>query len=240
MKILSISHIYNEGLYLEDNYNYLKSQGVDHFLYVDNMSNDNGAELIKNQDVTITKFDTNGAFHLIELQTELIRITHQLKPDWVIYTDPDLYYTYEGTIKEEIEKAESKECNQISTMCWGALNTGEDFKLPLRKHFFYGVHWKPIIRLSKYHKSLYANGDNLFLNNHHVYNSNGIVINYGGCKTKIDQDEKLNRINRARKQGQRKGIGTHYVKYQAKGYKWDQKELQDLRKIELLKKLIDS
>ncbi len=187
-----------------------------------------------------SKSNTRGSFHVIDLQTEMMRLTHILKPDWVIYTDPDLYYTYEGTIREEIEKAEYNGYNQISTMCWGALNTGEEMKLPLRKHFFWGVPWKPITRLSKYNSSLFANGDNLFINNPIVYESNGITINYGGCKTAIDQDEKLNRINKARKQGQRAGIGVHYAKYQAKGYLWDQKELQDLRKVELLKKLIDS
>ncbi len=235
MNILSISHIYNEGLYLEDSYNYLKSQGVDQFLYIDNMSVDK-----YDVEAIFSKYDTRGSFHLIDLQTEMIRLTHILKPDWVIYTDPDLYYTYEGTIREEIEKAEYNGYNQISTMCWGALNTGEEMKLPLRKHFFWGVPWKPITRLSKYNSSLLANGDNLFINNPIVYESNGITINYGGCKTAIDQDEKLNRINKARKQGQRNGIGVHYAKYQAKGYLWDQKELQDLRTEPLLKKLIDS
>lgn len=235
MKILSISHIYNEALYLEDSYNYLKSQGVNQFLYIDNMSSDK-----YNVEAIFSKYDTRGSFHLIDLQTEMIRLTHILKPDWVIYTDPDLFYTYEGTIREEIEKAEHNGYNQISTMCWGALNTGEEMKLPLRKHFFWGVPWKPITRLSKYYSNLFANGDNLFINNPIVYESNGITINYGGCKTAIDQDEKLNRINKARKQGQRNGIGVHYAKYQAKGYLWDQKKLQDLRKVELLKKLIDS
>ena len=235
MNILSISHIYNEGLYIEDSYNYLKSQGVNQFLYIDNMSVDK-----YDVEAIFSKYDTRGSFHLIDLQTEMMRLTHILKPDWVIYTDPDLYYTYEGTIREEIEKAEYNGYNQISTMCWGALNTGEEMKLPLRKHFFWGVPWKPITRLSKYNSSLFANGDNLFINNPIVYESNGITINYGGCKTAIDQDEKLNRINKARKQGQRAGIGVHYAKYQAKGYLWDQKELQDLRKVELLKKLIDS
>jgi len=241
MNILSISHIYNEALYLEDSYNYLKSQGVNKFLYVDNMSSDKGAELInKNLDVTVTKFDTKGSFHLIDLQTEVIRLVHQIKPDWVIYTDPDLFYIYDGTIKEEIVKAESKGYNQISTMCWGGLNTGEEMKLPLRKHFFYGVPWKPIIRLSKYDKTLKADGDNLLVHNEKVFESEGIVINYGGCKTAIDQDEKLNRINKARRQGQRAGIGVHYAKYKALGYKWEQGELQDLRNVKLLKKLIDS
>lgn len=238
MNILSISHIYNEALYLEDSYNYLKNIGVNQFLYVDNMSTDNTSDILdKYHDVIRTYFDTKGSFHLLNLQAEMIRLVHKIKPDWVIYTDPDLFYVFDSTIEEEIYKA--KGFNQISTMCWGALNTGEDVKLPLRKHFYYGVPWKPIVRLSKYDKSLRSDGDNLFINCPEVYESNGIVINYGGCKTAIDQDEKLNRINKARKQGQREGIGKHYIKYQSKGYKWDQKELQDLREDKLLNKLIE-
>lgn len=235
MNILSISHIYNEGLYLEDNYNYLKSQGISQFLYIDNMS-------VDKYDVKaiFSKYDTRSSFHLLDLQKEMIRITHILKPDWVVYTAPDLYYTFEGTIREEIEKAEYHGYNQINAMCWGALNTGEEMKLPLRKHFFYGVPWTEITLISKYDSSLFANGDNLFIDDPNVYESDGIIINYGGCKTAIDQDIKLNRINKAREQGQRATIGTHYAKYQAKGYKWGKEELKDLREVELLKKLIDS
>lgn len=240
MNILSMSHIFNEALYLEDSYDYLKSQGVNKFLYIDNMSTDNTQSMLGyKSNITCSKFDTQGSFHLRNLQDEMMRIVHKIKPDWVIYTDPDLFYVYDGTIKEEIEKAEAEGCNQISTMCWGGLNTGEKVELPLRKHFFYGVPWKPIIRLTKYNKSLKANGDNLMVNNSQVYASNGVVINYGGCKTAIDQDEKLDRINKARKQGQRAGIGQHYAKYQALGYKWNKEDLKDLRNIELFKKLIE-
>ena len=240
MNILSISHIYNEGLYLEDSYNYLKDNGVNQFLYVDNMSTDNSNEFLKDKkDCIVHRFNTGGSFHLLDLQKEMFKHVHEIKPDWVIYTDPDLFYSYEGTIAEEIHKAEYYGCNQISTMCWGALNTGEQFKLPLRKHFFYGVHWKPITRLSKYDVTLYPEGDNLFCSDPVLYQSTGIVINYGGCKEAIDQDEKLERIIKARKQGQRSGIGTHYSKYKAKGYLWNKAELQDLRTVKLIKKLID-
>lgn len=240
MKILSISHVYNESLYLEDSYNYLKSIGVNEFAYIDNMSSDDSMFFLQRmQDIFWKVFSTYGAFNLGVLQKELLGFVKLLAPDWVIYTDPDLYYVFDGTLAEEIEKAEAQGCNQISTMCWGALNTGEEYKLPLRKHFFHGVPWKRITRVSKWNESVSIEGDNVFIDNPKVYESNGLVINYGGCKSSKDQDEKLSRIIKARKQGQRNGIGCHYEKYKKLGYKWDKKDLTDLRTEPLLKKLID-
>jgi hypothetical protein len=240
MKILSISHIYNENPYLVDSYMYLKSIGVNEFAYIDNMSTD-GSEIFlqRTHDIFWKVFSTNGSFHLGRLQKEMLEFATILNPDWVIYTDPDLYYSFDGTLAEEIKKAEAKGCNQISTMCWGALYTGEEYKLPLRKHFFYGVPWKRITRISKFNSSLKAEGDNLFIDNSKVYESNGIVINYGACKEKELQEEKLERIQKARRQGQRPGIGQHYAKYKKQNWEWDSKELNDLRNEPLIKKLID-
>ena len=117
MKILSISHVYNENLYLEDSYNYLKSIGVNEFAYIDNMSTDDSMYFLqKTPDIFWKVFNTGEAFNLGMLQKEMLAFTKLFAPDWIIYTDPDLYYSFDGTLLEEIKKAEDQGCNQISTI----------------------------------------------------------------------------------------------------------------------------
>lgn len=223
MKILLITFIYNELPYLKDMISYYKSQGCDLY-FIDNYSTDGGYEYLKKRKIKCTRLNTKNSFNLTALQNEVEKRLHNLKPGWVVYAHPDLFYVFKQTIKETIKVVESKGHNQISVSCYGALNTGEKFKTPLYKNYFYGVYYRDLIMISKYDPGLKMDSDNIIIPDANPLKVEGIMVNYGACKPLKDQKIKLKRREKAWKEGLSKNIGKHFKSGEKIKWEWDRKK----------------
>lgn len=231
MKILTIAFVFNEDKYIQAMIDYYKNQGTDLYI-IDNMSTDKTNEILKNNNVPCHRFDTGGAFDLRLLQNETMRIIANINPDWVVYTGADLFYSFKGTIREEILMAEVGGFNQLSVPCWGALNTGEKENSNLCNNYFMAKKWKDIIMISKYDRGFFMGGDNILIINPIIKQAEGVMINYGACKPSIEQEEKLLRRAKAWELGLNKNTGRHFRKGKEKNWIYSKEGLSDIRKIE--------
>jgi len=229
MDILLITFIYNELPYLGDFVTYYKKQGIDLYV-IDNYSNDGSYEWLISNNIKCSRFDTEESFDLRLLQKELTRILHIKKPDWIVYTGADLYYVFDKTIREEITTASNKGYNQLNIACYGALNTGEKFGTPLYKHYFYGKYWKDIVMISKYHEDIVMNGDNIIIPDSKIYNSNGIMCNYGACKPIAEQKIKLKRRQKAWDNGLNQNTGRHFRNGKTVNWTWKKEEIENFHR----------
>lgn len=227
MNILLIAFIYNELPYIGDLVKYYKKQDVNIYI-IDNYSTDGSYEWLLQNDIECSRFDTGCSFDLRLLQAELTRILHIKKPEWFVYAAADLYYVLDSTIKETIEKVNKEGYNQIKLPCYGALNTGEEFKTPLYKTYSYGRCWKDLIMISKYHKDLKMNGDNIIIPDINEYKPGGIMVNYGACKPIKEQKIKLKRRKKAWRNGLNRNTGRHFIKGEAISWTWPKLEVDNL------------
>ena len=87
------------------------------------------------------------------------------------------------------------------------------------------------------------NGDDLIINDSNpILISDSIMINYGACKPKEEQEVKLLRRERAWKSGLRKGTGRHYIKGKIRNWIYDKKDYIDIRntdKYKFVQRIID-
>jgi hypothetical protein len=233
MKILAIAHIYNEYPYLPDVVAYYKKQGIELY-FVDNLSNDGSYEWLIANDIPCSRFDTKESFDLPALQNELDMVVHLIKPDWVIYIAADLYYIFDKKLNETIKEIDLQGFNQISCKCFGALNTGEVFGLPLYKNYFRGLYYKRLIMISKYDESFHFENDSIQIDNPKIKDSEILIVNYGGCKPKNDQDIKLKRSQKAWDKGMRIGIGRHLRKSKLHDWVWSKRRTINLVETEPL------
>jgi glycosyltransferase involved in cell wall biosynthesis len=238
LKILAGSFIYNERDYLPECIEYYTSQGCD-LIFVDNYSTDGSYEYLVKRGVNVVRFDTGGAFHLTKLQSKLLEQVYSIKPDWFVLMAPDTFQIFSGTIKNTIEICEKCGHNLIQTQLINMHNTGEDFKLPLYKNFFYGEKIKYIKMIGKVSSSLKIGSDNLLVANSNTLTS-GITVNYGGCKPAKEKDEVLERRQKAWDQGLGIGLGGHYRRGKKLNWKRNKKGLLHIPNTDywdLLKKL---
>jgi hypothetical protein len=189
------------------------------------------------------RIDTNGMFHIDMLQAELLKQIRKINPSWVIYGSADIFYIFDKPLNEIIDLAETQGYNQIQSSCYGALNTGEGFGLPLYKYYKRGVYWKDLIMISKFNETFTFFNDHIEIENKNIYNPGGVLVNYGGCKPIDEQKVKLQRRQKAWNEGGlRLGSGRHFRKYEKINWTWDEKEtllfLESLHK-ELFDKLIN-
>jgi len=219
MNILYTTFVYNELPYIEAAINYYKKEGCDIFI-IDNMSNDGTYEWLVENKIKCARFDTNESFDLKILQAELQRHIHKIKPDWVVYGGPDLYYLFDKSIKETIENADKLGYNQLTVRCYGALNTGEKVRTPLYKHYFYGVYYRSLEMISKYDESFLMNGDNIILKEIKKLQVPGIMVNYGACKPIEEQKIKLVRRQKAWDNGLKANIGKHFKSGSLVNWTW--------------------
>lgn len=228
MKILATAFCYNELPYIEEWVKYYRSQGCELFV-LDNMSNDGTYEWLVDNDIHCDRVNTNESFHLTKLQTELTKHIHRIKPDWVVYTGIDLFLITDNGLKQTIENLDSQGIGKVPLMCFGALNTGEKFGLPLHKHFFNASYWKDITLIGKYNETFSLNGDNITNRYEEPQFTSGIMVNYGACKPAAEQEEKLKRRKKAWSEGLRAGTGRHFLKGKAKNWIYSKEGTSNLK-----------
>lgn len=229
MRILAATFVYNERPYIPYMIDYLKSQGVEVFI-LDNYSNDGTYEWLVENNISCERFDTKESFDLRLLQKELMKHVHRIKPDWFVYNSgADLFYIFEKTIRETLEQADKEGYNLLSIPCYGALNTGEAFGVPLQDHFFIASYWRNLNMIAKYDKEMFLKGDKIVVPNPKEYTVEGLMINYGACKPKEEMEEKLKRREKAWKNGLKKTTGQHFKKGKQRDWLYLKEEGKDLR-----------
>jgi glycosyltransferase involved in cell wall biosynthesis len=224
MKISVCLFVYNERKYLPAFLDYYRRQGCD-FIIIDNMSNDGTYEYLVKEKVNVSRLDTGGAFQLRLLQDALMKEIAKVKPDWVVYTGADLYYSFVKSIRETIMELHIAGYNQMKVQLASAMNTGEKMKKTLQNTYFYGIIQKDLIMISKYTDGFYIVADSIQLKAPKVRKVEGLVINYGACKPIREQRIKLQRRQKAWDEGMHKGWGTHYIEHEKRKWIWRKDEL---------------
>jgi len=216
-----ITFVYNEIKYLPHVIDFYKKNGCEVYI-IDNYSNDGTYEWLVENNIPCHRIDTDEAFHVRILEDDLVATVHKLKPDWVIFGSADLYHITDIPISEYIEKIDSMGYNQLSLQCISGIPiTQEEFELglPLPKHHFYVLSYRPLTMISKYLPGFYLDGDTLLVNDARPYfSAEGVSINYGPCKPPEEQEVKRLRTQKAWKNGMNPGYSVHYEK--AKKINW--------------------
>jgi glycosyltransferase involved in cell wall biosynthesis len=221
--------VYNERDYLPHVYEFWKHQGIGMYV-IDNMSNDGTWEWLQENNIPSHRFDTEEMFQLAWLQKELVRTLHVVKPDWIIYGAADLYYAFDESIQNIIERAENEGYNQIRTHCWFTCPTDtEPRKHPLIENYPYCEPFSDINMISKYDPNISFLGDHIQMPNARALFVDGMIINTGNCKPIEIQEEKLARRKKAWESGMHKGWGVHYNQQKAKNWLYTKEELFDIR-----------
>lgn len=228
--ILVAATAYNEIKYIKHFVDFYHKQNCE-ILVLDNYSTDGTYDWLKDNNIMTGLVDTGGTFHLGKLQAALINRIKKIQPDWLIYTGIDLFYYFNGTIEQEIEKAVDKGCSVIEVDHLDAYNTGEIFNVPLQNTYFYiKVCPRPLQMVSKYSSDFKFAGDRIKLNfNPKVHKSQGFLINYGMCKPKAEREETYQRRIKAWEIGELRGHGTHYKPAHDRQWIWRKEELVDIR-----------
>jgi glycosyltransferase involved in cell wall biosynthesis len=235
MRLLMITFVYNEIKYLPHVIDYYRSQGCEIYI-IDNYSNDGTWEWLQENNIPSHRCDTNEEFAVETLQRDLEKTVHQLKPDWVMFAGADLYFIVEGTLQEYIQYIDKEGYNLLSLLCLTPLNTGEPYGLPLCKCYFFSAIYRNVPMISKYTPEWTIIGDDIQLSEPRMIIGEGVAVNYGGCKTKEEQEAKLQRTIKAWENGTtRKNHSVHYPKWKKKEWIFDKEGLIDLRESEYYK-----
>lgn len=221
MKILAIAFVYNELPYLPLAVDYYRKQGCELYV-IDNMSKDGTWEWLQEQGIPSHRHDTQEAFQLAWLQEEMCKTIHLLKPDWFLWFAPDLFHVFtEQTVREAVEQAVKEGFNQIKAQCYSFKPTKEElFDLPLFMHFRYAHTPSKVLLCSKYDNTLRFSADTIVIQNPTIQRK-GAIFEYGSCKPKEVQEEKLKRRQKAWELGTPKGHGTHYLVGKGKNWVYD-------------------
>ena len=209
MKILATTFVYNERPHLPYWVEYYKSQGCDLFV-LDNESDDGTYEWLIENNIPCARYETGGSFHLHKLQDELLKHIKRINPDWVCYAGADLYHIMGRNISEVIREMDKIGYNQIALKCLNVVSTGERHGVPLQKHYFRGGFYRDLIMIAKYVDGFQIRNDHIGVSNGNAVKVPGVTVNYGGCKTKKEQDAKLKRREKAWKEGLPQNIGKHF------------------------------
>ena len=209
-------------------------------LYViDNYSTDFGFEWCKHHGIQCHRVDTDGAFDLRILQREIIKTTDRLQPDWVCYNGADLFIFTDEPIVGLCEKAEQMGCNIIGWPMIDICDTGET-KGPYFRTYFHYRHARDLIEfVYKWQPGIRYTADVVKIPSKRGLSPPGVMINYGRIKSVERRKTLLERRRKAWDNGLDKTSGRHYLREQAKGWKWDKSELKDIRNSEHWKYLKD-
>jgi len=208
MRVLAIAFVYNELPYLPFAVNYYREQGCELYV-IDNYSKDGTWEWLQENKIPSHRFDSKEAFQLAWLQGEMIKTLHILKPDWFLWFAPDLFHVFDSTIYETIGLMNRAGFNLIKSPCYSIKNTGEKFGIPLQNHYGWGVVNNKVLLVGKYHEKLTISGDGVGVPDRNVFQT-GVIFEYGTCKPKEVQEEKLRRREKAWTLGTPHGHGGHY------------------------------
>jgi len=231
MRILATCFVYNEKKYIDQWVKWYRSQGCELFV-LDNMSDDGTYEYLISLGVNCQRIDTDGAFHLHELQNELMKHIHQLQPDWVCYTGADLFIITKNSILEDVKTLNASGYDQIILPCFNMVNTGEIFGLPLQIHYVRGGFYRDLALLGKYSINFSILNDNVGKEKTNPIKINGLIVNYGGCKPVKEQNIKLERRQKAWNQGLPSNIGRHFRTGNTKKWVYKIEETEDITKTE--------
>lgn len=237
MDVLSILTIYNEIDYLSLKIKWCKNNNLNLYI-IDNMSNDGSWEYLNDNNIPCHQIDTNDEFHLEKLQKEIIKTTHKLKPDWVVYNGADLFFQLKENISlyEYIKKVDEWGFNLIQSRWINFYNTGEQHKIfnPFQTYYYYKLVKDPISLIYKYDKNIAYFGDLVLLENPTVNKFNGITINMGNTKPKEQRFETFKRRQLAWENGMKNGHGMHYKEAVKLNCVWNiqKNNLLDIRKSE--------
>jgi len=234
MKVLAVAFAYNERKYLRDFVNYYRNQGCDIFI-LDNHSTDGTTEWLAENNVKSKILPTGGMFHLLKLQAGLVNYINEYQPDWVIYTGIDIIYSFNDTIKKTIEKADDEGYNMIGVQHFNMYNTGEQFAMPLKDHYFYGRKGNKLYMIAKYQIPFGFEADSIQIKNKKVLNAEGILLNYGNCKPKNERIDTFMRRKKAWDAGLDRNYGVHYIEGMNRNWIWRKDEMVDLRATDYFK-----
>ena len=223
MKILVGLCVYNERPYLPELIDYYTKQGCE-FVFVDNYSTDGTYEYLMELGMKVTRIDTNEAWNLIPLVAALEKMIIDEAPDWVVFTGADLYYSFDHTIKEEIEVADLQGFDQMAVRCYYVHNTGEEFKTPLQNTYMWGMYRQEFIMVSKFKEGFTLTADNITFKHPKIKPMNGWMFNYGGCKPAHEQEIKLQRRQKAWDEGLPIAVGWHHLEGKKKNWTWSKED----------------
>ncbi len=223
MKPLAIAFIYNELPYLPAAIAWYKSQGCNLF-FIDNNSTDKSREYLIKQNIPYIKYNTGNAFHLEKLQAKLIEVVHKLKPNWFLWFAPDLFHVFKDkTIAEAIQLADAAGHTRIKSVCHNFKNTGETFNTPLFDYFEYFTINTDVLLCVKYNPEIKIIADTIKTTG--TAQPAGLILEYGSCKPPKTQNEKLQRRQKAWKQGLNRNFGVHYKLGKARNWIYDKADL---------------
>ncbi len=227
--------IYNEIDFLPYKVEWCRRNGLDLYV-IDNYSTDHSYGWLKSHGIDCHQVDTKESFDLRILQKEIIKTTNIIKPDWVVYNGADLFIFAEKAISHLCMDAEEQRKNIIGFPMIDICRIGE-FKLfenywfrPARDMIEFVYKWNPLVRYT---------ADLVKIQDRNAYWPGGIMINYGRTKSIEQRKELLKRRKLAWKRGLDKTSGRHYLREEAKGYKWNIEELSDIRESQYWKYLKD-
>jgi hypothetical protein len=232
MKIVAISFVWNEIKFIKYKHEWAKDQGIDLYI-IDNMSDDGTWEYLQENNIPSHRLDTNGTFDLIRLQSEVIKVLHQIKPDWYIYHGADLFFFTPDGIKNDIIKTDKEGYDSISLKHLEIRNSGENFELGMNLFdtYFFGTIEPDLTMIGKYSNNIEIIADNI----NHIKTKNiksGLLVNYGMTKSKEEREETLRRRQKAWESGLNKNYGIHYPMGQKINWTWDRNILTDIRNTE--------
>ena len=238
LDVLCILTVYNEIEFLPYKVEWCRRHGMRLYV-IDNYSSDFSYEWCKDHSVPCHRVDTGGAFHLDKLQDEIVRTVDRLQPDWVCYNGADLFIFTDTPIPDICKLAEGMGCNIIGWPMIGICYTGEERGNPFRTYFWYR-HARDLIEfVYKWSPGIRYYADGVKIPQKRGFSPPGVMINYGRTKTVDQRKNLLKRRQKAWKQGLDPTSGRHYLREKAKGWKWDKKELKDLRNSEFWKYVED-
>lgn len=232
--ILCILTIYNEIDFLEYKREWCRSNGMRLFV-IDNYSTDFSYEWCLHHKVNVSRIDTKNSFDLRVLQKAIVKEVDRIEPDWVCYNGADLFIFAEKPINEICRDAEKKGYNSIGWPMVDICNTGEERGNPFRTYFWYRQARLMIEFVYKWQPGIKYSADSVKILDRKSYYPPGIMINYGRTKSVEKRKELLKRRQKAWDNGLDRTSGRHYLREQAKGWKWKRSELKDIRKSEYWK-----
>jgi len=231
MKILAVAFAYNEMKLIPSFVKYYRDQGCDIFV-LDNHSSDGTSEWLTENNVRTEVCPTGGMFHLLKLQKGLVDEINRSKPDWVVYTGIDIFYSFNSTIRKTIERADKNGYNMIGVQHYNMHNTGEPPAYPLHENYFHARKGNRLYMISKFQDPFGFEADSIQIKGRKIFEAKGVLVNYGNCKPAGEREDTFKRRRKAWNAGLDRNYGVHYIEGHKRGWIWRRDELIDIRKTE--------
>ena len=234
LRVLCIMTVWNEMKFLPLKIEFCKQNKLEPYI-IDNMSTDGSWEWLQENDIPCHQIDTKEAFHLKILQNEIVKTTHELKPDWVIYNGCDLFPVTLEPLYDVIKKIDKEGYNCISMKRLRLSNTGEEKSDdPINTYFYYDLQEVNVrIFIYKYYLGFKIGGDtvSMFSKKSKVRKKRiGVMLEYGDTKSKAERTATLRRRRKAWRMGLHRKMGKHYRRGAKNNWIKSKEGLEDIRK----------